>query len=343
MRSNKICSIVVFHLIVLALGVSQAKAQTDSEMEAIIEGAKKEGEVVFYGSISISEAVPVLKAFEKKYPFLKVKHYRAGSDTLMEKILVETRAGRHAADVYNLRAFTATILVQKGLFAKHPTRHGKFYREGFKDPGERWTSFYMNPATFGFNTELVSPAEAPKNWADLLHPRWKGQMIMDREESEWYANMLKVMGAEKGREFMKKLAAQEIVFRRGHTLQAQLVAAGEFKIGVVLYTPRMEKMKKQGAPIDWGRADPVIAYHYSLGVAAQAPHPKAARLFVDFFLSKEGQELLVGVGRIPVRSGVKPKPAYLVDGVKLVPSDVALAKKDFKKYFEEYREVFSVP
>ncbi len=63
MRSNKICSIVVFHLIVLALGVSQAKAQTDSEMEAIIEGAKKEGEVVFYGSISISEAVPVLKAF----------------------------------------------------------------------------------------------------------------------------------------------------------------------------------------------------------------------------------------------------------------------------------------
>ncbi|MEE8177132.1 MAG: extracellular solute-binding protein, partial [Acidobacteriota bacterium] len=343
MRSKKIGSIVVFHLIVLVLGVSQAKAQTDSELDAMIEGAKKEGEVVFYGSISISEAVPVLKAFEKKYPFLKVKHYRAGSDTLMEKILVETRAGRHAADVYNLRAFTATILVQKGLFAKHPTRHGKFYREGFKDPGERWTSFYMNPATFGFNTELVSPAEAPKNWADLLHPRWKGQMIMDREESEWYANMLKVMGAEKGREFMKKLAAQEIVFRRGHTLQAQLVAAGEFKIGVVLYTPRMEKMKKQGAPIDWGRADPVIAYHYSLGVAAQAPHPKAARLFVDFFLSKEGQELLVGVGRIPVRSGVKPKPAYLVDGVKLVPSDAALAKKDFKKYYDEYREVFNVP
>lgn len=168
-------------------------------------------------------------------------------------------------------------------------------------------------------------------------------MIMDREESEWYANMLKVMGAEKGRKFMKKLAAQEIVFRAGHTLQAQLVAAGEFKIGVVLYTPRMEKMKKQGAPIEWGRADPVIAYHYSLGVAAQAPHPNAARLFVDFFLSKEGQELLVGVGRIPVRSGVKPKPAYLVDGVKLVPSDTALAEKDFKKYFDEYREVFNVP
>jgi iron(III) transport system substrate-binding protein len=134
MRSKKIGSLVVFHLFVLALSVSQAKAQTDSEMKAIIEGAKKEGEVVFYGSISTSEATPVLKAFEKRYPFLQTKHLRAGSDTLMEKILVETRAGRHAADVYNLRGFTTSVLVQKGLYAKHPTRHAKFYRDGFKDP-----------------------------------------------------------------------------------------------------------------------------------------------------------------------------------------------------------------
>jgi iron(III) transport system substrate-binding protein len=344
MHSQKIGAIVVLHLFFLALLVSQAMAQTDSEMQAIIKGAKKEGEVVFYGSISTSEATPLLKAFEKKYPFLKTKHQRAGSDTLMEKILIETQAGRYAADVFNLRAFTTSVLVKKGLFAKFPSRQDKFYPEGFKDPEGYWTSFYMNPATFGYNTRLVSPADAPKKWADLLQPRWKGQMVMDREESEWYANMLKVMGPEKGRQFMKKLAAQDIVFRTGHTLQAQLVAAGEFKIGVVLYTPRIEQMRSKGAPIDWARADPVIAYHYSLGVASHAPHPNAARLFVDFFLSREGQELLVKVGgRVPVRSDVKPKPAYLVEGVNLVPSDPALAEKDFKKYFDEYREVFDVP
>lgn len=342
MQRKKIVAIAFLPLFVLALWGSQAQAQSDSEMDAIIQGAKKEGEVVFYGSLSTTEANPMLRAFEKKYPFLRTRHQRAGSDTLMEKILIETRAGRYAADVYNLRAFTTSVLVSKGLFAKSPSRHDKFYPAGFKDPEGHWTSFYMNPATFGYNTRLVSAAEAPKKWADLLHPRWKGQMIMDREESEWYANMLKVMGPEKGRQFMKKLAAQDIVYRAGHTLHAQLVAAGEFKIGVVMYTPRMELMKSQGAPIEWGRADPVIAYHYSLGVAARAPHPNAARLFVDFFLSKEGQQLLVDVRRVPVRSDVKPKPAYLVEGVNLVPSDPALAEKDFKTYFDEYRDIFKV-
>lgn len=342
MSFKTIGRIAVFQIFVLTLFGVPGYSQTDSEMQAIIEGAKKEGKVVFYGSISVSEATPVLKAFEKKYPFLEVNHHRAGSDTLMEKILIETRAGRQAADVYNLRGFTTSVLVQKGLFAKHPTRHAKFYRDGFKDPDGHWTSFYMNPATFGYNTALVPEADAPKDWNDLLNPKWKGQMIMDREESEWYANMLKIMGREKGLAFMKKLATQNIVFRAGHTLQAQLVAAGEFKIGVVMYTPRMEKLKAQGAPLEWGRANPVVAYHYSLGVAANAPHPNAAKLFVDFFLSKEGQELLVGVGRVPVRSDVKAEPAHLVEGVNMVPSDASLAENDFKKYFDEYREVFKV-
>jgi len=98
------------------------------------------------------------------------------------------------------------VLVKRGLLAKNPTRHAQFYRDGFKDRKGYWTSFYQNPATFGFNTKLISPADAPHDWPDLLDPRWKGQMIMDREESEWYANMLAVMGQDKGRQFMKRLA-----------------------------------------------------------------------------------------------------------------------------------------
>jgi len=95
---------------------------------------------------------------------------------------------------------------------------------------------------------------------------------------------------------------------------AQLVAAGEHKIGVVLYSPRVELMKASGAPIEWARTKPVISYHYSLGVAAKAPTPNSARLFVDYFLSKEGQELAVKLGRVPVRNDVKPNPPHLVSG-----------------------------
>lgn len=321
---------------------SLGRAQTDKEIEKLVEGAKKEGKVVYYGSTSTTEASEMLGAFQKKYPFIKPEMYRAGSDTLMEKILIESRTGRHVADVYNLRAFTTTVLVKRGLLAKHVSRHAQFYRDGFKDKAGYWTSFYQNPATFGYNTKLVSPSEAPKDWPDLLDPKWKGQMIMDREESEWYANMLAVMGQEKGRAFMKRLAAQNIVFRAGHTLMAQLVAAGEHKIGVVLYSPRIELMKASGAALEWARAKPVIAYHYTIGIAAHAPNPNSARLFVDYFLSKEGQELLPKLGRVPVRNDVRANPAHLVEGVNLVPSDPAIAEKDFQKYFEEYRKIFSV-
>lgn len=311
--------------------------------EKLIEGAKKERSLVYYGSTSGPEALEMIRAFEKQYPFIKVNYYRAGSDTLMEKILIESRTGRHNADVYNMRSFTNSILVQKGLLAKYRSPHSRFYADGFKDPEGRWTSFYMNPATIGYNSRLVSPAQAPKNWTDLLEPKWKGEMIMDREESEWFANMLKVMGREKGLDFMRRLAAQNLTFRVGHTLLAQLVAAGEFKVGVVLYSPRIERMKSTGAPIEWVRAKPVIAYHYSISVAAQAPHPNAARLFVDFFLSREGQQLIAKVaGRVPVHMDVKPDPAHLVEGVHLVPSDPSLAEKDFKWYFDEYRRIFNV-
>ncbi|OGP23056.1 MAG: hypothetical protein A2038_02170 [Deltaproteobacteria bacterium GWA2_57_13] len=330
-------------LFFLAFLRSEAAAQTEKEkLDKLIEGARKEGTVVYYGSTSTPEALEMMKGFERKYPFIKAEHYRAGSDTLMEKILIETRAGRYSADVYNLRSFTTSVLVQKGLFAKYPSPHARFYKEGFKDPDGHWISFYMNPATFGYNTKLVPASQAPKDWNDLLDPKWKGQMIMDREESEWFANMLKFMGREKGLQFMQRLATQNLTFRAGHTLLAQLVAAGEFKIGVVLYTPRLELMKAAGAPLEWVRANPVIAYHYTIGVAAKAPHPNAARLFVDFFLSKEGQELIAKIGRVPVRTDVRPNPPHLVEGVNMVPSDTALAEKDFQAYFHEYRKVFNV-
>ncbi len=319
---------------------SSAAAQTDQEMDKLVEGAKKEGKVVYYSSTSTTEANEMLKAFQKKYPFIKTEMYRAGSDTLLEKILLEARAGRHEADVYNLRAFTSTVLVKRGLLAKGSMRHARFYRDGFKDREGYWTSFYQNPATIAFNTRLVSPSESPKDWPDLLDPKWKGQIIMDREESEWYANMLAVMGQDAGRQFMKRLAAQNIIFRSGHTLVAQLIAAGEHKLGAVVYIPRTELMKASGAPLEWVRAKPVISYHYSLGIAAKAPNPNAARLFVDYFLSKEGQEMIVKLGRVPVRSDVKPNPPHLLDGVNLVPSDADIADKDFQKYFDEYRKIF---
>jgi iron(III) transport system substrate-binding protein len=342
MKTFYVVLLIVSALSALPSAGYAAAAETEKERhDRLVEGAKKEGSVVFYGSITASESETLRKAFESKYPFLKTTQFRAGSDSLLQKILTEARAGRREADVFNIRSFEGNVLVERGLFAKYASPHSKFYRDDFKDREGHWTSFYMNPATIGYNTKLVPRAEAPKDWSDLLDPKWKGQMVMDREETEWFANMLKFTGREKGLQYMRRLATQGLTFRAGHSLMAQLVAAGEFKLGVVLYTPRMEVMKKSGAPIEWVRANPVIAYHYVVGVAAHAPHPNAARLFVDFLLSREGQELLVKTARVPVRSDVKAEPPTLVEGVNMMASDISLAK-DYKKYYDEYRKVFKV-
>src|SRR5207247_4466817 len=113
------------------------------------------------------------------------------------------------------------------------------------------------------------------------------------------------MGKEKGLAYMKKLAGQNLQLRKGHTLLAQLVAAGEMAMAVGVYSNRVERMKNSGAPIDWVRfKGPTITAINAVSIAEKAPQPNAAKLFVDFVFWKDGQNLLRGLRRIPARSDV---------------------------------------
>jgi iron(III) transport system substrate-binding protein len=175
MRIFKVCLFIAFAIFVFPSISLAAAAETEKERhDRLVEGAKKEGSVVLYGSITASESETIRKTFESRYPFLKTTQFRAGSDSLLQKVLTEARAGRHDADVFNIRSFEGNVLVERGLFAKYASPHSKLYRDDFKDREGHWTSFYMNPATIGYNTKLVPRAQAPKDWSDLLDPKWKG-------------------------------------------------------------------------------------------------------------------------------------------------------------------------
>ena len=177
MKIFHICLLIVSVVFILPSTGHAATAETEKERhERLVEGAKKEGSVVFYGSITASESETIRKVFESKYPFLKTTQFRAGSDSLLQKVLTEARAGRREADVFNIRSFEGNVLVERGLFAKYSSPHSKFYRDDFKDREGHWTSFYMNPATIGYNTKLVPRAEAPKigpiSWIRSGRDRW---------------------------------------------------------------------------------------------------------------------------------------------------------------------------
>jgi iron(III) transport system substrate-binding protein len=150
--------------------------------------------------------------------------------------------------------------------------------------------------------------------------------------------MVKAMGDEKGMAYMRELAKQ-VQLRNGRTLLAQLVAAGEFKGALSAYSQTFEQLKPSGAPVDWVYLNPVFANIHPVGLSAKAPHPNAGKLFIDFVLSKTGQELIRGMNRIPDRIDTPPEHARLMEGIKplFAPTEVL---EEFERYAKIFHEIF---
>lgn len=137
---------------------------------------------------------------------------------------------------------------------------------------------------------------------------------------------------------MRELA-KNVHLRNVRTILLQLVAAGEFNGAVSAYSQTFEQMKPAGAPVEWVYLHPVFANIHPVGLSAKAPHPNAGKLFVDFVLSKRGQELVRGMNRIPDRSDTPPEQARFIEGVKpaFAPTEVL---ENFEGYAKTFHEIF---
>ena len=303
------------------------------------ELAKADGGVVFYSSFNNERLVALREAFQKRYPFIKVDFYRAGSERVMQRILTEAQAGRHTVDLFTSAGFQVQVLKEKGLTAKFIPNDASFYAEGFRDPEGHWTAVHSLLNSMGYNTKHVSPADAPQKYEDLLQPRWKGRIGLNIRDAEWFANMLRLMGRDKGLAFMRRLAAQRPGLQEGHNLLAQLLAAGEFHVVVNSFAHILAREKAKGAPVQWALVEPVIAYIDPLALALNAPHANAGKLFINFILSKEGQTILAAQGTIPSRSDVESHVLRVPKGTRLAPSDLSLAR-EYDSAAEEFRKIF---
>ena len=302
-----------------------------------LEAAKREGELVFYSATRAEDTDQLVKAFTKKYPFIKGSYYRAGGDPLLQKILTEAKSGKHLFDVVSALGTQIIMLKDKGLLAPFRSAHQSAYAKGFYDPEGYWTDTYDLYITIAYNTKMVPKNAVPKGWQDLLDPRWKdGKICLDLRRHDWFYAMMEVMGAEKGRSFMEGLRNQQPTFRQGNTLIQQLMTAGEFPLAVT-YAHTVEYTRTKGAPIDWVALDPMIAVSEPVALYRQAPHPNAGKLFLDFILSQEGARLLRGQQRIPARLDVEPLTERLnPNKLKLYPVNISIEKLDprgFRKFF----------
>jgi ABC-type Fe3+ transport system substrate-binding protein len=315
---------------------SSARAATDG---GVVEKAKAEGEVVLYTAWGLDTVQAVQKAFARKYPFIKFDARRTGSERLLTITITEHKQKLFRADVFSGSHLAMINHKKVGHLQRYVSAEQRAFPKEYKDPDGYWTAFYMDTRVLAYNTRMAARDEVPKSYDELLLAKWKGKMAMDDADYILYGSLLEVMGRERGRSFMKKLAQQDLVIRSGHSLLTQLLIAGEFPIYLDGFGSNIEKFKAQGAPLDWVALEPVIVSLNPVGMALNAPHPNAARLLVDFLLSREGQEVGKSVAKIPARTEVEPPYPRLTKGLKLFPVPVSVADR-YGEIVKEFREIF---
>lgn len=315
-----------------------AQANPDPKL---IEGAKKEGELIWYTTMTLDQSKQVVDRFQQKYPFVKPELFRTGGGPLLNKILTEARGGRHAWDVVVGRGEMVLPLIERKLLASYLSPETKMIDSDLVDKEGYWTAYYVNAYVLGYNTKLVKKDDVPKTYEALLDPKWKNRQIsVDTEAYGMLQGLIGIWGKEKAVAYFKRLAAQDAVPKRGNTERVQLAVAGEYPL-ILAYNQTIERMTQRKAPIDWVPLEPAVVQVNPAMLAAKAPHPNAARLFLDFILSKEGAEMLRGFQRIPVRKDVEPDPPRLFRGFKRViesPEDY----KNFDETVKLYLEIFKL-
>ncbi len=334
---SRTVSLLIFFILAIP-SVSWSQGKPDPKL---IEGAKKEGQIVYYTTMTLDQSKQTVDRFEKKYPFIKVTLFRTGGGPLLNKIFTESRGGRHDWDVVVGRGEMVLPMMQRKLLASYPSPESKMIDEQLVDKEGFWTAYYVNSYVLGWNTKLVKREDVPKTYDALLNSKWKGgQISLDTEAYGMVEGLKRAWGQEKAIAYLKKLAALDPVLKRGNTERVQLVVAGEYPL-IIAYNQTIQRLTSRGAPIDWLPLEPAVTQVNPVMIGSKAPHPNAARLFYDYILSKEGQEELRSYQRIPVRKDVEPDPPRLFRGFKYVienPEDY----KDFDSTVKQYLEIFKL-
>src|SRR5881394_666038 len=265
----------------------------------ILEGARKEREVVVYTSLNLKDSVPIVEVFEKKYGGVKVQLWRSSSEKVLQRATAEARAGRFTCDILETNGPEMEAMHREQLLEEFFSPHFKDLPPAAFPRHRHYVADRFNFFTIAYNTNLVKANEVPNTYEDLIHPRFAGRVGIEASDVDWFGAVVKSMGEEKGLAFFGKLAAAKPEIRTGHTLMAELVASGEIPLAATIYNHNAERLAVKGAPVKWKALKPTFGRPNGVAVAKRAQRPYAALLFADFILSPEGQHLIKERNRVP--------------------------------------------
>lgn len=304
--------------------------------EKLIADAKREGIVTIHTSARVDDMALLGAAFEKKYG-VKLRVWRASSETLVQRGVTEARGGRFDANIFESDAPAMEALHRENLLQKLPVpKSADLYPAAVMPHGE-WTGTRINLFVAAYNTRIVKADELPKSYDDLTDPKWKGRLGIEAEDTDWFGTLIPQLGEERGLKLFRTIVANNgISVRKGHSLLANLVVSGEVPFALTTYSATDDKIKKGGAPIEWIAIPPAIARFEGVGVARKAAHPHAAVLFYEFLLT-EGQKILASREIFTANRSDRPLPA----GISAIFVDPARSLDENPKWSKLYRETFS--
>lgn len=326
-----------FGALLLSLFVLQsARAQSIDEVykKALGEG----GTLNFYGTLAQINAETILPAFEKRFPGIKVNHIDATNDQLAARVIAEARGGRIIADVFQTLLDGLMRVNAQGLFLDRLPPEAAAYPEELK--GTNWVTTDMIYIVPAWNTTKVKKEEEPKQFEDFADPRWKGRLIAEPRDFQLLQGLAqyKYKSDEKAVALLKRIAANNLEFHKGHSQLAELLVAGQAAACLTCYAHHFPIRQRKGAPVGYMLTEGTGDID-GTAVMKNAPHPNTAWLFARWVASEEGQKVYALGGRLPAHPKVEPVEKSRPAKVYPVGEE---AIKDFPKYEKLWKEIFSL-
>ena len=326
-------------LIILALLLCAANRGETQTLDEVYKRALTEGGTLnFYATLAQVNAASILPAFEKRFPGIKVNHVDATSDQLAARIIAESRGGKIIADIFQTLLDGMMRVQNQGLFLEKLYPETAAFPEELK--GTTWVAtdlIYIVPA---WNTSKIKKEEEPKQFEDFAEPRWKNIVIAEPRDFQLLLGLAKhkYKSDEKAVALLKRIAANNLEFHKGHSQLAELLVAGQAAACLTCYTHHFPVRKRKGAPIDYMLTEGTGDID-ATAIMKNAPHPNTALLFARWTASEDGQKVYAQGGRLPAHPKVEPvektRPAKVYP---LGEQDI----KDYPKYEKLWKEIFGL-
>jgi ABC-type Fe3+ transport system substrate-binding protein len=260
----------------------------------LYEGAKKEGKFLWYTSLIANKEI--VKIFESRYPGVTVDTYRASGTQLATRVLAEAQSKRYLGDVIETSPPGLMVLRDSQLLLPYTSPYLAEYPEAAKQKASGGLVFWTNDREsyigVGYNKNALPVGDIPRNFDDLLKPALKGKMAISNDDVS--ARFVGAMIKAKGEGYIKKLKEQDVTV---HALNGpgfnELIVSGEVPLSFSAISSNIGHSADRGGPVAWVPMDLVTAISGSVGLFSHAQHPYGALLMVDFFLSPEGQKMLI--------------------------------------------------